>query len=159
MAGFWLGGLVPLAFTVRQGSSGTALQVGGAAQTLRRYSNLAIVAVTLVALTGPVAKDAPSGALGDDDVRRRPWASVLLARWVIGRGMAPPLFRTNVEQVLVPELQSDDIVFLDNLPPSAGGPTSTPCRMLSAAPPHKVAGVRSVVAPEQPDMVTGWSER
>jgi putative copper resistance protein D len=54
MAGFWLGGLVPLAKCVRDARGGTALTVQDATQALRRYSNLAVVAVMLVALTGGV---------------------------------------------------------------------------------------------------------
>jgi putative copper resistance protein D len=54
MAGFWLGGLIPLAKCVRDARGGTALAVQDAAQALRRYSNLAVLAVMLVALTGAV---------------------------------------------------------------------------------------------------------
>src|SRR5918993_2708508 len=43
-------------------------------------------------------------------------ASGLVAPWVIGGAMDGPAFRTYVEQVLVPDLQQDDVVVMDNLP-------------------------------------------
>jgi putative copper resistance protein D len=52
MAGFWLGGLVPLAFTVGETRKGAPIAAQETLQVLRRYSDLAAVAVTLVALTG-----------------------------------------------------------------------------------------------------------
>jgi transposase len=54
-------------------------------------------------------------------------ASGLVAPWVIGGAMDGPAFRTYVEQVLVPDLQQDDVVVMDNLPA------------------HKVAGVREAI--------------
>ena len=54
-------------------------------------------------------------------------ASGLIAPWVIGGPMDGPAFRTYVEQVLVPDLQKNDVVVLDNLPA------------------HKVAGVRDAI--------------
>jgi len=51
-AGFWLGSLVPLAAMITKARSGTATDAWRAAGALRRYSNLALVAVLVVAATG-----------------------------------------------------------------------------------------------------------